>query len=55
MAHEFSHSIKIMALEFMDATFKGTVNSAYQNAVNNNLWQNTAWPLHPPVLRKELA
>lgn len=41
MVHEFSHSIKIMALEFMDTNFYDTVNNAYQSALNNNLWGNT--------------
>lgn len=41
MVHEFSHSIKIMALEFMDANFATTVNNAYQSAKSNNLWENT--------------
>jgi hypothetical protein len=41
MVHEFSHSIKIMALEFMDTDFHNTVNTAYQSALSNNLWDNT--------------
>jgi hypothetical protein len=41
MVHEFSHSIKIMALEFMDADFHNIVNTAYQSALSNNLWDNT--------------
>ncbi len=41
MVHEFSHTIKIMGLQFMDANFATTVNDAYQSALNNNLWENT--------------
>lgn len=41
MVHEFSHSIKLMGLEFLDANFATTVNDAYESAKSNNLWQNT--------------
>jgi len=39
--HEFAHSIHSLGLKFSDSSFESKLTSAYNNAVNTGLWQNT--------------
>lgn len=39
--HEFAHSVDLMALEDMDPDFRVEVQAAYDDALANNLYQNT--------------
>ncbi len=41
LVHEFGHTIKIMGLEFIDPTFKATVQAAYDAAIGAGKWANT--------------
>ena len=39
--HEFAHSVDLMALEDLDPDFRAAVQAAYDDALANNLYQNT--------------
>ncbi len=39
--HEFAHSVDLMALEDLDPDFRDAVQAAYDDAVANNLFENT--------------
>jgi len=39
--HEFAHSVDLMALEDLNPDFRDAVQAAYDDAVANNLFENT--------------
>lgn len=39
--HEFSHSIHVLALDFIDPTFSSRLQSIYNSAMSKGLWENT--------------
>lgn len=39
--HEFAHSLHLLALRFIDSDFDTKLLAAYNNAIDNGLWDNT--------------
>lgn len=45
-AHEFAHSIKLLGVDFIDTTFSSRLQSAYDSALSEGLWNDTYAATH---------